>query len=128
MPSLWGGLIAKGGLYAVVWFILVSTNPPIRRVNSSCISGLSPTFQLLQPTIYLIKGGGGLYAGGAYSEGGAYMPDYTVHQIDSGDNVRRDDLTCPKCISPHYNFGSESTYRQARRCKADSHWHLMCFL
>ena len=65
----------------VVWCILVSTNPPIRRVNSSYISSLSPTFQVLQPTIYLIKGGAYIpkkVRTATLSLGGAYMPDYTV--------------------------------------------------
>ena len=71
MPSLRGGVIAKGGLYKLYGAYLVSTNPLIRRVNSSYISSAPPTVQVLQLTIYLIRGGG-------YSEGGAYMPDYTV--------------------------------------------------
>jgi hypothetical protein len=53
IPSLRGGLIAKGVLYArFMGQRLVITYPPIRRVDSSYISGASPTFQVLQPTIY----------------------------------------------------------------------------
>jgi hypothetical protein len=88
VPSI---LTPTGAVRSNYGACLVSTNPPIRRVNSSHISGASPTFQVLQPTIYLIRKGGGVYIlknvstvtlsqGGAYSEGEAYMPDYTVLQ------------------------------------------------
>jgi hypothetical protein len=93
LRAFWGGLYQRGAYMRVVWGMLRITNPPIRRVSSSYISGALPSFRVLRPTIYLIKGGaymptkcqvgdpllgGGLYARGAYIKGGAYMPDYTV--------------------------------------------------
>jgi hypothetical protein len=93
LRAFWGGLYQRGAYMRVVWGMLRITNPPIRRISSSYISGALPSFRVLRPTIYLIKGGaymptkcqvgdpllgGGLYARGAYIKGGAYMPDYTV--------------------------------------------------
>ena len=79
-PSAQGGSYSKGGFICQIYGpSLVSTNPPIRRVDSSYISGASLTFQVLQPTIYLIKGGlicqqnvgtATLRWGGSYMRGG----------------------------------------------------------
>jgi hypothetical protein len=49
---------SKGGLInQIPGQCLVIPYPPIKRVNSSCISGASPTFQVLASFIRLIKGG-----------------------------------------------------------------------
>ena len=83
MPSLKGGLITKGGLYAklVVWGMLGQHQSTNETRQFQLHSGASTYFSGIIPTLVLIKGG--LYANKMSGQrpsprGGAYMPVNTV--------------------------------------------------